>query len=261
MSKCKSLISTFVFILVLLTLTSSAFAASYPAPRGFVNDFANVMDQRSRAEIQLIAEQLQKEQGIELAVVTVTSTEPLDPKEYITGLFNTWGVGGPEDSGLVILLSIAEGAIEVEPGYGLEGALPDGLIGAVIDQEGIPHFKNKDFSKGLTNMARAYAHILAGEQFEIKKEKTGGNGWLTSFVIFMLIVILLRRNRKYPPGGTGGTGSTGGSGGTRRPVIITGPTRMPGPPRGGGFGGGGSRPSGGGFGGGRSGGGGAGRRF
>lgn len=259
MSKCKSLISTFVFILVLLTLTSFAVAASYPAPRGFVNDFANVMDQRSRAEIQLIAEKLQKEQGIELAVVTLTSTDPLDPKEYITGLFNTWGVGGPEDSGLVILLSIAEGAIEVEPGYGLEGVLPDGLIGAVIDQEGIPHFKNKDYSKGLVNMARAYANILAGEKFEIKKEEAGGTGWLTSFVIFLFIVILLRRNRKYPPGGTGGTGSTGGSGGTRRPVIIMGPTRTPGPSRGGGFGGG--RPSSGGFGGGRSGGGGAGRRF
>lgn len=255
MFKRKSALSTIALVVVILSFGSLAFAANFPAPRGFINDFANVLDQRSRSELQLIAEKLQKEQGIELAVVTLANTKPLEPKEYITGLFNSWGVGGPEDSGLMILLSIAEGAIEVEPGYGLEGTLPDGLVGAVIDQEGIPHFKNRDYSKGLVNMTRAYANILAGEKFEIKKE-SAGTGWLTSFIIFMLIVIMLRRGRNTPPGGTGG-----GSGGTRRsrPIIIaTPPPRMP---RGGGFGGGGSRPSGGSFGGGRSGGGGAGRRF
>lgn len=258
MSKRSSFIGIITIFLVVLGLSSLAFGASFPAARGFVNDFANVLDQRSRAEIQLIAEKLQKEQGIELAVVTLASTDPLDPKEYITGLFNAWGVGGPEDSGLVILLSIAEGAIEVEPGYGLEGALPDGLIGAVIDQEGIPHFRNKDYSKGLSSMARSYANILAGEQFEIKQEKAGG-GWITSFIVFMLIVILLRRSSKNPPGGTGGTGGSSGGARRSRPIIVT--TPPPRMPSGGGGFGGGSRPSGGSFGGGRSGGGGAGRRF
>lgn len=242
---------THVILILILVATSSVLAA-FPASQGFVNDFANILDQRSRAEMQLIADRLQSEQGIELAVVTISATDPLDPKEYTTALFNEWGIGGPEDSGLLMLLSVAEGAIEVEPGYGLEGALPDGLVGAVIDQEGMPHFTNQDYGAGLTEMARAYASILAGEEFEIAEERGEGSGWLASFVIFMLIVILLRRNRRFPPSGGGSAGGRGG--GSRGPVFV--PT---GRPRGG-FGGGGSRPSGG-FGGGRSGGGGAGRRF
>jgi len=249
------------FILVLVVALSGAVLAAFPEKQGFVNDFANVLDQRSKAEMQLLGEKLWTEQGIGLAVVTVATTAPMDPKEYTTALFNEWGVGGPEDSGLLMLLAVAEGAIEVEPGYGLEGALPDGLVGAVIDQEGIPHFKNKAYGEGLKAMAVAYANILAGEEFEIVKEKNQSSGWLLSFAIFILIVVLMRRQRRYPPGGSGGLG--GGGRGPGRTVII------PHMPRGGGFGGGsrpsggfggGSRPSGG-FGGGRSGGGGAGRRF
>ena len=243
-------------ILVLILLLTSSVIAAFPARQGFVNDFANVLDQRSKAEMQLLGEKLWSEQGIGLAVVTVSTTSPLDPKEYTTALFNEWGVGGPDDSGLIMVLAVAEGAIEVEPGYGLEGVLPDGLVGAVIDQEGMPHFKNQAYGEGLAAMAVAYANILAGEEFEIVEEQEGGSGWFLSFAIFVLIIILMRRQRRYPPGGSGGVGGGGGSG---RTVFIP---RMP---RGcgfgsGGFGGGGSRPSGG-FGGGRSGGGGAGRRF
>ncbi|HHY09135.1 MAG TPA: TPM domain-containing protein [Firmicutes bacterium] len=154
-------------------------------------------------------------------------------------------VGGPQDSGLVILLSVGEGAIEVETGYGLEGALPDGKVGAVIDQEGLPHFQEKRYGRGLVGLTSAYAAILAGEEFEIAAEKKD-SGWLSAFIIFVLIVLLLRRSRRYPPGG-----SAGGGGGTHRPVIIP----RAGMPRGGSIG------RSGGFGGGRSGGGGAGRRF
>lgn len=248
-----------IFVLILVSAVSAW--AAFPKAVGFVNDFANVLDRRQQAELQILAEQLQKDQGIELAVVTVASTAPLDPKEYTTGLFNEWGIGGPEDSGLLLLLAVAERAIEVEPGYGLEGVLPDGLVGAVIDQEGMPHFSKGSYGEGLTAMAKAYARILAGEKFEIAKEKNDeAKGWLLSFVVFVFIVFLLRRGRRYPPGGSGGVG--GGGGGRGRTVIIPGPT-FGGPrlPRGGGFGG--PKPGGGfgGFGGGRSGGGGAGRRF
>ena len=246
-------------ILFLVLSLSSVVLAAFPAKQGFVNDYANVIDQKSRAEMQLLGEKLWTEQGIGLAVVTIATTAPMDPKEYTTALFNEWGVGGPEDSGLLLLLAVSEGAIEVEPGYGLEGVLPDGLVGAVIDQEGLPHFKKQAYGPGLAAMAVAYANILAGEEFEIVKEKERGSGWFTSFVIFVLLLLVMRRGRRYPPGGSGGVG---GGGGSRRTVIVPhmprggfgGGSRPPG-----GFGGG-SRPSGG-FGGGRSGGGGAGRRF
>ncbi|NLM42109.1 MAG: TPM domain-containing protein [Firmicutes bacterium] len=251
MEKKRKLVGLGIVLVCVFALTAAVWAA-FPQPQGFVNDFANVLDRRSQSELQVLAEQLRKDQGIELAVVTVATTDPLDPKEYTTALFNEWGIGGPEDSGLLMLLAVAERAIEVEPGYGLEGVLPDGLIGAVIDQEGMPHFTKGDYGAGLTAMAKAYAAILAGEEFAIAGERKVDTGWLFSFFIFVLIVLLLRRNRFYPPRG----GGVGGGGSGRRTVFVPGPTfggpRMPTGRGSGGFGG---------FGGGRSGGGGAGRRF
>lgn len=248
--KHKLILGMVLFILIFAA--SGARGAVYPSSLGYVNDFANILDQRSKAELELITKKLRDEQGIELAIVTTATTAPEDPKSYITGIFNEWGVGGQEDSGLMILLSIAEGAIEVETGYGLEGTLPDGLVGAVIDQEGLEHFKRQDYGKGLVNMSQAYANILAGEEFEIKEEKDG-SGWLSAFIIFVMIVMLLNRARRYPPGGASGGGGRRMGG----PIIIPRTTTRMGPTRGGGLGGG----RGGGFGGGRSGGGGAGRRF
>ena len=246
-----------IVLAVLLCLGLSQLAlAQFPAPQGHVNDFAKVLDQRSRAELEVVAEELEREQGIELAVVTIETTAPYDPAEYRTRLFEEWGIGGPEDSGLLIVLSLEERAIEVETGYGLEGTLPDGKVGAYLDQAVSRYFAQGEYGPGLSYLAQAFQKELAGEVFEQAEEqrraKPSGD-WLIAFGIFLLIVVLMRRGRNYPPGGMGGGGS-----GPRRSTVFVPTMRFPGSrggfgsSRGGGFGG---------FGGGRSGGGGASRRF
>lgn len=240
--------------LLVVVVVSQLASAQFPAPQGHINDFAQVIDRQSYAELEVIADQLKKEQGIELAVVTIETTHPYDPTEYRTRLFEAWRIGGPEDSGLLILLALEERAIEVETGYGLEGALPDGKVGAYLDQAVSRYFAREDFGPGLSYLAQAFQKELAGEEFTPAEEKgrsESAGDWLIAFGIFLLIVVLMRRGRNYPPGCMGG-----GSGPRRGTVFV--PMGIPRPPRGG-FGG---RSGGfGGFGGGRSGGGGAGRRF
>ena len=70
-----------ILICLLMGLSSIVAVASsnFPSPIGFVNDFANIMDQQSKAAIEQIAITMQKEQGIEVAVVTIPTTEPLEP--------------------------------------------------------------------------------------------------------------------------------------------------------------------------------------
>ncbi len=229
-----------------------------PKPIGYVNDFAGVLNSQSVAEINTIAKSLAENQGIELTVVTITSVEPEPVKMYATRLFNEWGIGGPEHSGLLILLVTEEREIQVEPGYGVEGALPDGKIGAILDQFVTPHLARNDFSKGLTEAAKAYQAELLGESFLLEQKSTEPSSDTRGFLIFLAIVIIIFINsRRRPPGISGGTGP----GGTRPRTVVR-PTVVPrvGPGRGGSIGGGRSGGFGG-FGGGRSGGGGAGRKF
>ena len=244
-------LKSFIWLLALMILAASSCFAALPKPVGFVNDFAQVIDQRTRAELNSIAEGLRDSQGIEVAVVTINSAQPDTPKQYATQLFNEWGIGGPEDSGLLILLAVEDREIQVEVGYGLEGVLPDGKVGGILDDAVIPYFAEGDFAKGLLEGTKAFAKALSGESYSRRESR---NPDVTGFIIFLIIAIIASLSARRSPSGPGPGGPLGPGGTVRRPPY---PRPMPPVFRGPKGGGGGV----GGFGGGRSGGGGAGRKF
>lgn len=245
--------NSIVCLIILLSLSSLAFGA-IPEPVGYVNDFANVLSPQSEAEINAVARSLADQQGIELVIVTLSSIEPETPENYRLKLFEQWGIGGSEDSGLLVMLVADSRHIQVEVGYGLEGVLPDGKVGAILDQFVIPHLARNDYNRGMVEAAKAYQAELIGESFLLESGNEVDTNGVSPFIIFLVIAIIVSIvSRKSPPGGS--DGSSGGTPGTRRrptPVITTRMPRGGGGRSGGGFGG---------FGGGRSGGGGAGRRF
>lgn len=105
-----------------------------------------------------------KEQGLaEVAVVAVTSIGEADPVDFRHQLFNHWGLGNEEaDNGLLVLLVVEQGAIEIETGYGVEGLLPDALCKRVIENLMIPHFSDGDFDRGMIEGVGALALVLQG---------------------------------------------------------------------------------------------------
>lgn len=52
-------------------------AQSFPRPRGYVNDFANVVGDQDSIRMEQILNTLEEETGIEVAVVTLESMAPL----------------------------------------------------------------------------------------------------------------------------------------------------------------------------------------
>lgn len=237
-----------IWLCMLLVLASSTSLAALPKPVGFVNDFARIIQRDHRIEIEDVAKALQENQGVEIAVVTIDTAEPLTPKQYATQLFNEWGIGGPEDSGLLILLAMEEREIQVEVGYGLEGVLPDGKVGAILDQAVIPYFARGDYGRGLLEGSRAFMAELTDESYQRSKEDHSGLWGFIIFLVIVAIIYLAQRRSPIEPIGPVGPG---------RVIPRSRPRHVPGTrrsPRGGGGGFGG-------FGGGRSGGGGSGRKF
>ena len=98
----------FLIIFILILTAAPGVTAAFPKPVGYVNDFAGVLTSSSRAEITAIAESLAENQGIELAVVTITDLGDQIIENYAVDLFAEWG-GGPEDSGILILLVTESG--------------------------------------------------------------------------------------------------------------------------------------------------------
>src|SRR5262249_43257487 len=86
--------------------------ASLPA-QGRVNDFAGVLDAGSKSRLQAVIDQLERDTGAEIAVVTIQDAGPQTPKELAGTLFNSWGVGKRDkNNGLMILLALQQRRIE-----------------------------------------------------------------------------------------------------------------------------------------------------
>jgi len=196
--------------------------------------------------------------GSPVVVVTVKDMGGMTVEDYAHRLFRKWGIGDRDrDNGVLILVALEERKIRIENGYGVEGVLPDGLTGSILDRDILPDLRNGDYGAGLYRGMARVAGILAKEagvaidgsleapeMYPVKDE----DGTCLPVVLIFIFLVIVTKGRIIPwlllAFLSGGSGRSGGGG------------------FGGGFGGGGSFGGGfGGFGGGSSGGGGASRGF
>lgn len=136
-----------------LLLTALALSvADVPDPRqhdSWVADTAEVITPRGEISLDRIAGDLNRDLGVEAAVVTVREVDG-DAKDFATALFAEWGIGTANaDNGILVLLVVEPGRVEIEPGYGLEGMLTDGWLGTMQAETMVPHLERAEFGKGL----------------------------------------------------------------------------------------------------------------
>jgi uncharacterized protein len=255
---------------LLLAAFAQALDTSKLQPRGYVNDFARVLDAASVQALEAYCGKVERVTGAQIAIVTVDSLED-EPIEDVTNrLFRQWGIGKKgKDEGLLLLLAIRDRKQRAEVGYGLEPIIPDGYAGGVL--RGIrPILRQGNYGGALLAAAQEFgSRISNAKGVEITASQppprgaapaqNGGSdgGGLLGIIFLVTIFALFLRL----VGGSGGRGGPGGGGTGFLAGMLLGNLMG----RGGGFGGGGfGGYSGGGagggfggFGGGDSGGGGA----
>jgi uncharacterized protein len=247
--------------------------SAQPAPPALtdpVNDFAQVIDASSRAELDKRIRALRDATGDTLIVATVKTFQPYGSiEEYAVKMFENGGRGigdKGKDNGLLLLVAVDDRKVKFEIGYDLEGIVPDGYAGETIREAIVPAFRRGEYGEGILAATTRLINRI-GEQrgvtipdvpVERQTRSRGSGGMNIPWVLIFWVIVMLvassrgnrRRRRRYWNTGpwsnwTGGPGSFGGGGFGSSGGSFGG--------GGGGFGGGGF----GGFGGGRSGGGGA----
>jgi uncharacterized protein len=134
----------------LLAAIVVAMAASYPVLEFYVTDSVGVLTSDETLEIEIFCENVYQEKGAEIAILVVDTTAPDGIDLFALRTFEENGLGQKgEDNGLLILISVAESAWRVEVGYGLEGALPDALVGRIVEEHLVPHLQQGDYFSGL----------------------------------------------------------------------------------------------------------------
>ncbi|MDD5431757.1 MAG: TPM domain-containing protein [Candidatus Omnitrophica bacterium] len=154
----------FFYLLVFLFVPAFAFAQDFPKPVGWVNDYANVINEPYKSKLENLIQEVEEKTSSEIGVVTVNSIAPLDEKEYARQIFDSWKPGKKgKDNGVLVLLAIKERRWRIETGYGVEGFLPDGLCGEIGRNYMVPYFKTGNYSEGLYYGVNAIATEIANE--------------------------------------------------------------------------------------------------
>ena len=157
-----------------LSLAAAAAAASEPSfPRfsGWVVDSAGVLEQQPRDELTAIAKALDEQGAAQLAVVTVDPRRlgSLERPAYAVKLFETWRLGHGRQKADGILVLIVPGpaghrGLKVEVGHDLEGILPDGKVGALMDANAREPMRKGDYGAAAVALAHALAATVHGAQ-------------------------------------------------------------------------------------------------
>jgi uncharacterized protein len=268
-------------LLLALGAGASAARAETPLPPQAdkaVFDQANILDPQSEAAIEALSTELVQKTGAAIAVLTVPELvdEAIDDLAVRFGHSRGLGQKG-KDEGVVIALSMSPRKIFIATGYGAEGYLPDGKVGAIRD-EATPLLRQDRFGPGVLLIAQRLAQAAAAEHDVTlsgvpdrppprERGEPGCAGSVIGFLFLLLVVGgLAAASRGRGGRGRGGRGGFGGGGsgwggfllGSILGNLLGGGGR--GGFGGGGFGGGGGGGFGG-FGGGGFGGGGAGGDF
>lgn len=164
----KRILTYLLITIQLLLFGATALAAPNipPAPTQnvYIQDYAGVIDPQAKANMNAIAEELQRKTKAQLVVVTIKSLQGESLEDYSLELLRKWGIGDKNlNNGVLLLVAVDDRKSRIEVGYGLEGALNDSLTGRIQDEYILPYFRQNQYSKGIQNGFNALAQIVAKE--------------------------------------------------------------------------------------------------
>jgi len=201
--RVKSLAKVCLAALLLLSLgiASKAERVAQLEPRGYVNDFAGVLDPQTTAQIEDLCTQVDQKAHAQIALVTIKTLEGVDVESFAVDLLKQWGIGAKStDRGVLILYAIQDHRAHIEVGYGLEPILPDGKVGA-FQREAVPLMRSEQYSQTLLLITSRVADVIAtdaGVQLTnapppapVRSVRQPDGGISFGGIIFIIIIVLV----------------------------------------------------------------------
>jgi uncharacterized protein len=223
-------------LLLAVLFAAPASGARIPErPRDYVVDLAGVVDGRAEQKLNGFLKELEQRTTAQVIILTVDTTGGVPIEDFSLQIAERWKLGVKDrDNGLLITFAISDKRYRFEVGYGLEGILPDSLVGSIGRDMVVPYFKKGDYTSGIAAAVIAVTEKIA-EDSNISIEgmpsmnrtrparESGGVGSIIISALFILFFfyMLIRHPRLLfmwillsAMGGRGGRGGFGGGGGS-----------------------------------------------
>ena len=213
-SKNKLLVLSAAALLFLNSSVVSAEVAVPDRPLNHVVDLAGIIDDNMEDGLNRYLIELEQKTTAQMVVLTVTDLDGEDI--FDTSLHiahDKWKLGQKgKDNGVLLMISLNDRKYWTQVGYGLEGVLPDSLVGSIGRQHLVPYFQKGDYSTGITAASIAMINEIAADAgVEIKgmpqlRQQYGGAqrreptllGTIFSVLFFIgLIYLFIRHPRLF----------------------------------------------------------------
>jgi uncharacterized protein len=192
-------------VLVLLSCGGARADQGLPQLTEPVNDFAGVIDEPHKAEMDRMIRALQARTTDVVVVAAIKTFAPYpDIREYAVEMFENGGRGIGEkgkDNGLLVLLAVDDRRVWIEVGYDLEGIITDGFAGETSRQVMAPRFRQGEYGAGLEEgVRRLIGRIAQARNVTLdgvpEPAASAGRGIslspATIFTLIVLAIVMLR---------------------------------------------------------------------
>ena len=200
-----------IFITILLFLVAMPVFGYYNpgAPTGFVNDYANIIDDDLEQQLENRLTQFEQDTSNEITVVTINNLDGDYIENFAVKLFEDWGIGKKDkDNGVLVLVALEDREMRIEVGYGLEGALTDAQSNWIINNQMKPAFKEERYGDGISEAVNKIIGATKGEYVPSSTEASAGEGgWNWEFIVwiaifgFLWLSAILGRSKSWWAGG------------------------------------------------------------
>lgn len=188
-------------VLALVLLPASVWAqalVAIPALDSPVVDTTGTLDGAQTKALEQQALALQQRKGSQLQVLIVPTTQPEDIAQYTTRVFDQWAVGRKGvDDGVLLVVAKQDRRVRIEPGYGLEGAIPDAVANRIIQEYLVPRFRSNDYAGGISEATAVLVRLIEGEALPPpasghRGDSPADDGWGLAIIIGFFVGSFLR---------------------------------------------------------------------
>ncbi|WP_259168263.1 TPM domain-containing protein [Xanthomonas sp. 4461] len=193
------------WIMALLLLPASVLAqdlAAIPPLRSPVVDVTGTLDAAQIQQLEQQALALQQRKGAQLQILIVPTTQPEAIEQYAQRVFDQWKIGRQGvDDGVLLLVAKDDRRVRIQPGYGLEGAIPDIVANRIIQEYLAPRFREGDYGGGIRDATATLAGLIEGEALPEPVSGhadggvgsgAGGGGWIMALFIGFVVAMVAR---------------------------------------------------------------------
>jgi uncharacterized protein len=159
-------------------------------PVGMVNDFGNLLTNQEEAILEQKLRNYRDTTSNVIAIAVLNNLAGLPREEAATYLFNTWQMWEAERyNGVLILISVQDRELQIEVGYGLEGAIPDVMANRVVQDILVPALQSGQFYQGLDRATSALMQLASGEYEAVENARSSEKGFPIDLLILVALIL------------------------------------------------------------------------